>query len=287
MSKVSDFKLASAMLKKICRKNNVSFIDIPVSFYDDNEGCLLIGETKNIGHTVFKIIAQYIEKSFDITGKDLIPDQKSKKEFLISLASSLRSLIYGDEMFDENHELHYMRLYQFPLVWILLKDIICPIYKKDLFNIKIVCGENSQIDISHFCKKGENENIDEPFIFVNKIDNRSVQSAFVFIESLRAYDLSPIEVIKEIYESDLYEKFKGLLEIAFDNKEDVVDFECAIMAILGIDFYSLVSNKIASFNPKFVKTAQNSVPGLPNQFWFVGLLEKMLEPARGDDWSVY
>ncbi|KKK53829.1 hypothetical protein LCGC14_3090880, partial [marine sediment metagenome] len=38
---------------------------------------------------------------------------------------------------------------------------------------------------------------------------------------------------------------------------------------------------------KPITTAQNSVPGMPNQFWQLGLLEQMLEPTRGSDWTVY
>ena len=59
------------------------------------------------------------------------------------------------------------------------------------------------------------------------------------------------------------------------------------MAILGVDFYSLISKKLACYDPRFIKTSQNSAPGLPNQFWYLGILEKMMEPARGSDWSVY
>ena len=198
--------------------------------------------------------------------------------------------MYGDDISNTFcDEAHVMRLYQFSLIWILLKDIICPIYKKDLINLKIICNGNPQLDIAKYYNKEEipSEDIsEEPFIFVNIINNRVVQSAFIFIESLKAYGLSPVEVVKNIYDSDLYEKYKGLLEIALD-EEEVLDFECAVMANLGINFYAMISKKVACLNPDFVKFAQNSVPGLPNQFWQLGVLEKMLEPTRGDDWTVY
>ena len=198
--------------------------------------------------------------------------------------------MYGDDLDgDFIDDAHVMRLYQYPMVWLLLKDIICPIYNKDLVNLKIICDGNAEVDIARYYKKEElpSEDIsDESFIFVNIINNRILQSAFIFIESLKAYDLSPIEVIKNIYETDLYDKYKGLLDIALE-EEDVSDFECSIMENLGINFYALISNKIACLNPNFVKTAQNSVPGLPNQFWQLGILEKLIEPTRGSDWTVY
>jgi hypothetical protein len=36
-----------------------------------------------------------------------------------------------------------------------------------------------------------------------------------------------------------------------------------------------------------VKSAQNSTQGMPNQFWQLGLIEQMIEPTRGSDWTVY
>jgi hypothetical protein len=100
--------------------------------------------------------------------------------------------------------------------------------------------------------------------------------------------LSPVEVIKDIYETEIYSKYRGLLEVALDSDDDVRDFECTTMAILGINFYNLVSKKVAHFNTRMTKEAQNSTTGLPNQFGYIGLLEKMIEPMRGkQDWSVY
>jgi hypothetical protein len=287
MSKISDFKIAESILRKICRKYNVNFIDVPISFEEQVSGSLFIGETRNVAHTTFKIVAEYMENSLDILDIQLMPD---RDDFLIVLASNLRTFMYGDDPdCDFVDEAHVLRLYQFPMVWILLKDIICPLHNKELINFKIICDGNPELDIAKYYKKEDlpsKEISDESFIFVNIINNRVVQNAFIFIEVLKAYGLSPIEVVKNIYETDVYDKYKGLLEIALE-EEEVSDFECAIMANLGINFYALISNKMARINSNSIKTAQNSVPGLPNQFWQLGVLEQMIEPARGDDWTVY
>jgi len=291
-SKISDFKIAEYIIRKLCKENNVSFSDVLISFEEGIEGVLFIDKTRNISHTIFKIIVEYINKSLEITGTQFFSDDEEEKDnFLIVLASNLRTLMYGDDVSDNSIEekAYVSRLYQFPLVWILLKDIICPVYHKDLINLKVISDGNPQIDISKYYSQEDipsKEISEEPFIFANIISNRVVQNVFIFIESLRAYGLSPVEVIKEIYGSDLYEKYIGLLEIALD-EDEVSDFECAIMVNLGINFYSLISRKVACLNPKFIKTAQNSAPGLPNQFWQLGLVEKMLEPTRGANWSVY
>jgi len=291
INKVSDFKIAKSIINKMCNKQEVNFVDVSVSFQEGIEGTLFIGETKNVAHTIFKIVAEYIKNSINIVGTQLMPDESERDEFLIILSSNLRSFMYGD---DSSHafvdEPHILRLYQYPIVWILLKDIICPLYKKEMINLKIINAGHPQIDIARYYKKEElpeQDVSDEPFIFVNIINNRILQNAFIFIEALTAYGLSPIEILKDIYESDIYEKYHGLLEIALLNDEDIRDFECSLMENLGINFYSLISHKVAFLNPSLIKTAQNSVPGLPNQFWQFGLLEKMMEPSRGADWSVY
>lgn len=290
MNKVSDFKIAESIIRKICTKHNVNFVDISISFDEDVSGSLLVGKTKNIAHTIFKIVAEYINKSSEIVGIELMPDLPNKDEFFLVLASNLRTIMYGESA-DNVHvdDPHAMRLYQHPLVWILLKDLIFPINNKKLVNLKIVCDGNAEVDIAKYYRQEDMPvewSSEEPFIFVNIINNNVLQSAFIFIESLRAFGLSPIEVIKNIYDSDMYDKFKGLLDMAYD-EEEIYDFECAIMENLGVNFYNMISHKAACLHPNIVKTAQNSVPGLPNQLWQLGILEQMIEPTRGSDWEVY
>jgi hypothetical protein len=290
-SKISDFKMAGSIIKKMCRKQNVVFVNVSLSFEDPIEGTLFIGETKNISHTIFKIVSEYISNSMSIIGSQLMPDEKDREEFLIVLASNLRNFMYGDDSSDTFvDESHIVRLYQYPLVWILLKDIICPIYNKEMINLKVINASHPQIDIAKYYSLEEvvsEEISDEEFIFINDINNRVLQLSSLFLESLKAYGLSPIEVIQGIYESDVYEKYHGLLEIALADDDEIRDFECSVMESLGVNFYSLISDKVAFISSKFMKTAQNSVPGLPNQFWQLGLLEKMMEGRRGADWSVY
>ena len=159
-----------------------------------------------------------------------------------------------------------------------------------MINVKIINAGTAEIDVARYYKKEEisdEEISDEDFIFINIVDNRVVQNSFLFIESLRAHDLSPIEVIKMIYETDVYLKFKGLLEISLENDEEVMDFESTMLAILGINCYSIMSKKLSKFNPNMVKTAQGAGGDGETQFWYIGLLEKMLEPTRGSDWTTY
>jgi hypothetical protein len=291
-NKVSDYKLAESIVRKLCKKHGVSFVDAPIDFDGTNENALSMKGSKNVAHTIFKIVGEYINRSSEITGVQFMMDESNKDEFLIVLATNLRNFMYGENVSDDiDDEPHLLRLYQYPLIWTLMKDIICPIHNKELKNIKVIADGSAQIDIAKYYKQGEipsKDISDEPFIFVNRINNRVVQSAFIFMESLRAMELSPVEVIKDIYETEIYDKYHGFLGVALDSDDDVNDFECTTMAILGINFYNLVSKKVARFNSKMTKNAQSSAPGLPNQFGYIGLLEKMIEPIRQrNDWSVY
>ena len=284
-SKVSDFKLAESIIRKLCKKHGASFVDAPISFEAENcDNALNICDCKNVAHSIFKIVSEYINNSPKLVQTQLFPDEACRDDFLTVLASNLRVFVYGKEYpFEE--EAHLARLYQYPLIWILMKDIICPIYKKNPKNVKIFVGDNYQVDIAKFFDNTDAipfEMDPEPFIFVNGMENRVIQKAFIFIEAIRAHELSPIEVVKDIYGTDLYDKFKGLLDIAFKSDDEVNDFECTIMAILGVNFYTMISKKSCKFEHNIVKTAQ-----IHNQFWQMGVLEKMMEPMRGSDWNTY
>ncbi len=290
-NKVSDYKMAESIVRKLCKKHGVHFVDAPVDFDGQSTNALSLQGCRNISHTTFKIVGEYINKSLVITGVQFIPNGSEKDEFLIVLATNLRTFMYGENVTDDvEDEPHLLRLYQYPLIWTLLKNIVCPIHNKKLINIKLIAAGSPQIDIAKYYRQEDipSEDISkDPFIFVNRINNRVIQNAFIFVESLRALGLSPIEVMQDIYDTDLYDKFHGFLTVALDSEDEVNDFECTIMAILGIDFYNLVTKKTARFNSNMIKGAQNSAPGLPNQLGFIGLLEKMIEPVRGADWSVY
>ena len=244
-NKVSDYKMAESIIRKLCKKHGVHFVDVSVDFDGELRNSLSLQGCRNISHTTFKIVGEYINKSLEITGVQFMPDENEKDEFLIVLATNLRNFMYGNNVTGETEdEPHLLRLYQYPIIWTLMKNLICPIYNKKLINIKLIAAGSAQIDIARYYGQRDipSEDIsDEPFIFVNKINNRVIQNAFIFMEALRAMDLSPIEVMKGIYETDLYDKFHGFLEIALDNEDEVNNFECTIMAILGINFYNLIS----------------------------------------------
>lgn len=288
VSKITNFVLAETIIKDLCRKKGFSFVDVDICFYDEDDKNIngdiyrgiAIKQSRSIVHTIYQIISQYIEKSKLILGHNIFDNHKEKIDFLLYLTSFLRGIFYSTdtlEIFDED-DLFMQRLYQKPLIWILMKDIICPIYNVELKNTKLICGSLTNVDISTYYERDDEE---ESFIWVNEIQNRCVQNAFIFVEALRSYKLNPIEVIKEIFETELYDKFIGLLTVALDDENSVNQFIQFLIYITGVNLYD--------FRPKFasgsIKEAQMMSTMGNSQWWFMGLLETMLGGVRGSDWS--
>jgi hypothetical protein len=290
ISKVSDFKLAESVLKPLCQDCSCAFKDVDISFDEEKPGILFIGETKNVSHTIYKIVDLYLQNSEIILGRNLIANSSRKESFLIGLASYLRGLIYADNTFSDYMDgLHRQKLYQRPFVWLAMKDIICPVFKKSLKNVDIVCGDSPCIDIARFYEKDELQKVgksNDPFIFVNVIDHCGVQNAFIFIEAIKCHGLSPVEVIKEIYDGELCGKFYGLLKLSLKSEKNIVEFENVLLNILGIDLSGIDKEEKSAY-VKTQKVAQNMYPETASQWWYLGITEKLLDPTRGSDWSTH
>lgn len=287
--KVSDFRLAASILKRLCLNNGLAFQDVGITFDENSiDSALIIGETKNVVHTIYRIVDKYISNSIDILGQGLFESPEEEENFLLTLASKLRTFLYPDgSIYEKIEETTKQNLYSMPLVWILMKDIVCPTNDVAIQNIDIFLVDRNDIDISQYCSDIKNiNNIESPFIFINDISNNAVKNALLFIETLEAHDLSPTEVIKDIYESDLYEKFYGLLELSLSDDE-INNFEGILIDITGIDLFDLIPYQIDAIRDHKIaqSTKYDTFGGMP--FWFMGLTEEMLEPMRGLDWTVY
>lgn len=280
--KISDFKLAHSVLKMLCHEKGVSFCDIPIYLSDEIvDNAIIIGETSNIIHTIYKIIQEYIDRSQEILGTSIFDTEESKNNFFIMLSSKLRSILYkNNDPYEKLGEPTKQKLYNYPFVWISLKDIIGPVFNTNIRNVDVYLVDRNDIDIACYCNNIEYfENVKEPFIFLNDINNVVVQSVFLLLEAIEAHGLCPIKTMKDIYNSDLYSKFYGLLELSFSD-EDIELFESLLLGIIGID--------IPDFTFIQEKTAQRlTSPDSIMPFWFTGLTEQMLEGVRGYEWSVY
>lgn len=282
---IKDFKLANSFLKAIANKNKKLFENIDFSemdiFFDEknkqsNEAWLVINDSKNIAHTNFKIISEYIDVC-DKYNANIFKNEKIKKFILISYANCLRVMFFNGNRLDNylEDEITVQYLYQRPLMWTLVKNLFCPIYDLDYEkynNIKIMIGSNCNVDIARYYKK-------ENFIFVNEINNQVCENAFLMVEILKMMGLKPIKVINDIIDNDLYDKFYTPLKIAFDLNKNVYDFILILSCILGYDFINKINkkNKISSSN---IKCAQAFPSEIPYQWWYLGIIDRMMEPSR-------
>lgn len=292
LTKISDYKLAASCLKRLCRAKGFSFKDIEVDFDQSlgvNSGRICIGKSKNIGHTIYLIISTYIDNSKDILGCDLFIDEKTKENFLIHQATLLRRIIYVTNLpkWDEGKSdgIFMQRLYQKPLIWTLMRNIICPLTECSIKNVAIVTGGYPYIDVAHYFKEGEIDEEKLPkeeFIFCNdSVSNEAVSNAHMLVESIRAHNLSPMEVIKNILDADLFARIAGAVKIALLDDESIDEFSTVLFEILDIS-QELLRNKD-------IVTAQSGAGPYSSsmQWWYNGLTEKMLEPVRGYNWSTY
>lgn len=293
MSKVTDFKIPSAILREVCRLRKVPFVDIDISFESPagkiNNGILHIGEVTSIGQTLYSIVQSYLNNDTTILGKSVFSVQGEKDNFLIYVATLLRKAITGQNANqDSDEEMFLQRLYQRPLVWSLMKNLVCPLHGKNIHNLPLICGYSPQVDICRFYREGEISNETAPkgaFIFVNEnVSNEAVKSALLFVEALKAHDLSPNEVVLQLFEGDLYDKMIGIAKMALLDDEKVGEFVSVVFAITGLS-PSLFPHVPQSEGKIVIAQGSNIPSTVPLYWWYQGLIEKMLEPARGPDWS--
>lgn len=296
MSNVSDYKIAASIIREICKSKSKPFIDLTVSFEEApnsaSSNTLYVGECASIGQTIYKIVNVYINSAQNILGENVFSNKEEQDDFLIYVSTLIRRAVIGvnETAFDEGKpdEVFRQRLYQRPLVWSLLKNVVLPIYGKSPKNIALVCGTSPFIDIARYFKAGEVRHPNAPqdeFIFVNDdCGNDAVKNALLFIETLKAHDLSPNSVMFDLFESELYEKYLGALTLALSDSEQVEEFVAVVFAICGISVK--VFPNVPQENDKIVTAQGANLPQtMPLQWWYSGLTEKMLQPARGPDWS--
>ena len=292
-TKISDFKLAEFLIKRLCDHKGCPFVDAGLSFDNESQsnGSWSIGRSKNIGHTIYKIVQHYVNNVCTQDGRHLFDDETQKQDFLIATAAFLRHLAYGSSSFDEGQHdgFNALRLYQEPLVWILVRDLICPIYHKKFVNYQIIAGSSPFIDIGMFCKKGsfDGKDPEQSFIFTNMgVQNQAIRSVFLLLAAIESLQLSPDKLVRDVFESEISEKFVGMVKLAFENDQDVENFIMTLLGLVGLysdDFPDLkLGNNIES-GLKQIKEAQYF--NNPAMWWYFGVLEKLLEPARGADWG--
>lgn len=296
-NKISDFLLASTPLRLLCRAMDTPFVDLEVSFGDMvglDGNSISVGKPKNIAHTSYLIASEYIKNDTVILDKPLC-DESQKDSLLVDIATCIRSLSEGCRAFDEakTQDLVLSKLYQRPFIWIMMRDIICPFAEIQPQNLKVVSSDTPYVDVARYYEENELEGGNYEHVFVNMgVSNTPISRAFVLKASMEAHGIDPLSIMREITASQFYETMMGLVKIAFVDDNKVDDFLVALFSIIGLaeTDTGVFKESISSEVVQTIKTSQSAHyenAYEPFTWWYLGLIEKMLEPVRGPDWGVH
>lgn len=292
MNKVSDYKLAKSAIWQVCKVKGVPFKDVSVSFVKNESGfsnnALQVLEGINIGQTLFNVVQAYLGNSDSIYGESII-ERDELNEVLTHQAAIFRRCLYGHSKrrrIVDSDEPHLQRLYQRPLPWMLLKNIVCPAMKTCPNNMLVVSGTSPVMDFARYFSSGEatSENVPEAeFIFVNDdVTCEEVLTAAILVAAIEGMGLSATETVKAIYSSPLAEVMNGTIDMVIGHPTATDEFRAALFSMTGVrpsDFAKGGDYKTAqSFDQPYAS---------PMAFWYNGLTEKMLGAVRGSDWTTY
>ena len=287
--KISSFRLAEYFIRKFCSTYNLSFTDLAVEFSDIatpglQDGKILLSDNTNnkLSHTLFQIVSIYIDNIETISAAEInlkknfdkisiSVDDANKVAFLNLILALLRDMSYGSE----TPKLSDTSLNMFPLVWLLIRDIVCPIFARGANNIDILVKNTPYIDGARYFSKDEMPGIDKNTIVLNSsVTNRSFTLAFLFVEAICSHNLHPTAVIHEIItKKEIKDRFLGILDLVSFKENDIENFLSTLSALTNIDI-------------SIPKTQSKTAQTIGQTWWYIGLIEKMLEPARGSDTKV-
>jgi len=299
-TRISDFIVARRILEIVCHKNRCDFVNLAIDFgkhepcFDYDSQVLKLPEEATFPQTVYSIVSLYIDNMAFICKKQ-IPNEEDRmavKNFALALS---RDFATSDAKLSTNRDdIHAMRLDQFPVVWMLLKAIICPARNLPLNNLQIVTGPSGVADGAVLIDDTADSSVkrDKPFVFVNlDIEAEAVRAAFLLVEVLRYLckqvdsDSGAEDIMRSaISEFYLRSKIVDFISMAYPEPEKAADFFATLSIICNSEDMEVIAVKLmAEDADDMVRTAQ----GMADNWWFLGLTEKMLEPARSEDWTVY
>lgn len=304
MLKISNFKLAHSILRTACRSKSVHFIDLGVEFLSPTDagdegyrnGKILVAPRGSLSGSTSAIVFKYLNSFEDIHQVQLFSNKEQRVKVYAQI-HSLLALVFLDKKIIRNalpDKPVAQRIYQYRLACILMKGLICPIYGKKFDNFKIITYESAYLDGSQILKSEDflgNEKYQEyefPFVFLNfDVLYEPAKMAHLFISALECHDLNPRDVVQDILESELRDKLVGLVNLEYTDDIDADNFLAFLCTFLDIE------DKTNELLTKNAQANSNSGPtqmgGMAQQttWWYLGLIEKMLDPVRGQDWTTH
>jgi len=303
-AKISDFALANKALQLLCYTFDKEFIDIEIVFGEDGpehrDGIFYLQENGSIQKTIFSIVFLYMQHMMSDSPEE---ERRNALMTILALVKDFKNdkYDYGFDKIDTN-EVISMRLDQNPIVWIILKNIICPSKKKTCNNIRILSSKSSVVDVARLITEKEmpKSNLSEsefPFIFMNlDVESMAIRSAYLLVEATKAHFGNEAEAIVRDLFSNFFmkERMISFVKMIFVEDRDEADF-FATLSILcqSPELEKLALEKRANSKSPLNKNSQagggegSPAEGNQQNWWYMGLLEKFLEPARSEDWTVY
>lgn len=300
---LSNFTLISCLLRNFSRHFECPFLDFVVKF--DNveiaiidDGCLYLPKSSHPYSLSTSAITVYLQNLLKLKMID-------EQAFRLGLNFNLGLLheIYNQDTNDGSEDvLNVMKMDQFPHACIPLCDLILPELNLPYSNYRVVVSPSLKFDICrpYFESNGLSEEVcksdDFPIIFLNSyVKNAVFYTPFLLDCYLSCHFNSEGKSLSEMRSllSDL--DLVDILNSFYGNiwsKEDLSKF----FFMMGIVFelpYSISEilkspsggqEKIAQFGQADV--SRKGRQSVDSSFWHSGLIEKMLGPVRGYDFTI-
>jgi hypothetical protein len=284
--KISDYSLACKSLQILCKRLDCDFFDLPVVFEKEckqvgyKDGSICLDSDATLIDTMSNIYSIYVNNLSKICGRNIdnLDFRRAVTNYFMAMLRDF-AIQYKNKRVRDPNEHIVMYIDQFPLVWMLLKNIICPYKNIQLKNLKVVAKNSAEYDcVRIFNVKEEN------VLFVNlDIEKNSIRSAFLLVESLRLMvddDNEPEAILRDMFTNYfMKERILDFLGIVLNDDTEIANF----IAVLSVLCQSPEMEAFALKLKSNVKVAQASA--YVGNWWFMGLTEKMMESVRGPDYS--
>ena len=300
MRKITDFKIAYHILLSLCDAMDIPFLDLPVITGDIDEitlkqDSLCIGRPKELGQAINNIVLLYIEKLDELYDSEF--DIKSVCASGVStvITTLLRRLSYQPfgPARGAFEDLVAQRLYQHRFGWLAMSDVICPAFGIPVKNHSVVRCSSPLVDISVFVPPSDDEKNKEGTVFLNVgIEYKPCSDAALLVSSLECHDASPNDIVLQILTSNIFHQLNGLCKLHYNSDADIEDFFDFLIMFSGAKAETTKiiekdATTFASDSKMMYKRTQGSLTRTDTPWWFYGLLERMLQPVRGSDWTTY
>jgi hypothetical protein len=301
--RVSSFKVAEHFLRGVSKRLNVPFVDVAIDYAPeatDSSGSfdgqqIRVAGSPDLARTLMSVIGGYLNNLDRIVGKPAGLSETDRSDQLVKAATVVRSFLYSgpnlpETEFDVAEEDNVrVKLSHFPFVWLLMRDVVCPVLREELVDVPVAVVKAASIDAAaHTTFVGRHSEGETPVVLVNDyVRSDPVRSAFVLAAACEALEMDVGKVCSTLLEdAEVRPKVYGMAKLAFVEEQAVSDFLLTLAAIsnrplpdsLVQDRQSPVWNKMAQKQQRYEGFAPVGAG------WFMPqLMEQQLDPVRGPD----